>query len=85
MAWHPKVMTWRPKVKGGIPHPCLELVLDEALVREGLERVQHDDDEVARARRADHLPPAPLAVLGSLDDSATHGPRITLFTFFSLT
>mmetsp|Transcript_9571 Transcript_9571/g.23022 ORF Transcript_9571/g.23022 Transcript_9571/m.23022 type:complete len:257 (-) Transcript_9571:385-1155(-) len=46
----------------------LELVLDEPLVGDGLEAVEHDDDEVARPRRGDDLPPAALPVLGALDD-----------------
>ena len=49
------------------PEP-LELVLDQALVRERLEAVEHDQDQVAGPRRRDDLPPAPLAVLGALDD-----------------
>mmetsp|Transcript_12153 Transcript_12153/g.30665 ORF Transcript_12153/g.30665 Transcript_12153/m.30665 type:complete len:417 (+) Transcript_12153:144-1394(+) len=48
---------------------ALELVLDELLVRHGLQAVQHDDDQVARARGGDDLPAAALAVLGALDDS----------------
>jgi hypothetical protein len=31
-------------------------VLDQALVADGLQAVQHDEDEIARARRADDLP-----------------------------
>jgi hypothetical protein len=34
---------------------ALQLVLDQALVRDGLEAVQHDQDQVARSRRADDL------------------------------
>jgi hypothetical protein len=47
----------------------LQLVLNQALVRDGLERVEDDEDEVAGARGADHLPPAALAVFSALDDA----------------
>ena len=36
--------------------------------RRHLEAVEDDEDEVAGARGADHLPAAALAVLGALDD-----------------
>jgi len=48
---------------------ALELALDDALVRHGLARVEHDEDHVAGARRADDLAAAALAVLGALDDA----------------
>ncbi|KAJ8530370.1 hypothetical protein ON010_g14542 [Phytophthora cinnamomi] len=48
---------------------ALELELDELLVRGGLHGVQHDEDDVARARRADDLSAAAFAVLGALDDA----------------
>ena len=48
---------------------ALELALDDALVRHGLARVEHDENHVAGARRADDLAAAALAVLGALDDA----------------
>ena len=48
---------------------AVQLVLDLVLVAHGLGRVEHDEDEVARTRRADDLPTATLAVAGALNDT----------------
>lgn len=47
----------------------VELSLDDVLVREGLERVEHDEDDVAGGGGGDDLAPTTLPVLGALDDT----------------
>mmetsp|Transcript_11487 Transcript_11487/g.20786 ORF Transcript_11487/g.20786 Transcript_11487/m.20786 type:complete len:266 (+) Transcript_11487:198-995(+) len=47
----------------------LQLVLDELLVCDGLEAVQHDDNQITRARGGDNLPAATLAVFCAFNDS----------------
>ena len=43
--------------------------LDDALVRHGFGRVEHDEDEVAGAADGNDLATATLAVLGALNDT----------------
>eukprot|EP00968_Pinguiococcus_pyrenoidosus_P000367 scaffold24_cov245-Pinguiococcus_pyrenoidosus.AAC.19 len=47
---------------------AIQLMLDLELMTHGLGRVQHDEDEVARSRRADDLATSALAVSRALDD-----------------
>ena len=47
----------------------LQLFLDFSLVRQGLEAVQHDQDQIASSGSADNLSTASLSVLGSFDDA----------------
>lgn len=48
---------------------ALELGLDDALVRQRLVDVEHDEDEVARLGDGDDLATSSAAVLGSLDNT----------------
>ena len=50
------------------PEP-LQLLLDESLVLQRLEDIQHDEDEATRSRHSYDLPPSPLPILGSLNDA----------------
>ena len=51
------------------PDPeALQLLFDEQLVRDGLQDVQHDEDEAGGARGGDDLPAPPLPVRSTLDD-----------------
>mmetsp|Transcript_870 Transcript_870/g.1876 ORF Transcript_870/g.1876 Transcript_870/m.1876 type:complete len:208 (+) Transcript_870:406-1029(+) len=47
---------------------AVQLLLNKLLVRHRLGRVQHNQDQRARPRRADDSLPSPLAVLGPLDN-----------------
>jgi hypothetical protein len=44
---------------GGHARSPFQLLLDQPLVGDGLHAVQHDQDQVARARRGNHLQPQP--------------------------
>lgn len=46
-----------------------KLLLNELLVGDGLERVEHDEDEVAGTGHSDNLLTTTLTVLGTLDDT----------------
>ena len=48
---------------------AFQLGLDDALVRQGLVDVEHDEDEVARLGHGDDLATAAAAVLGAFDDA----------------
>ena len=47
---------------------ALQFVFDQLAVRKRLERVEDDDDHIARARRRDHLSTATLVIFRTLDD-----------------
>ena len=50
------------------PKP-LQLLLDESLVFQRLEDIQHDEDEATRSCNGDDLPAPPLPILGPLNDA----------------